>query len=322
MACNVPSTNGQAVKTLDAAAGDSIKVQWDQSGHPGPITHYVLPVKDAATATGAGAGWVKIDEVDYVGGKWASEIMGAANMTHEFKLPAGLASGEYLVRIPSHIHSKDTVLLTRHSSAPKCSPCTPPRRSAARNSTSGACSSRSPVPDQAHAARRSPSPARTRRAMRTSSFPSTTMGSMRRHTRPPVVPWDRVVVRLVLSPRRRPRVLRRVPARARVWLRRLPLRPRLWLRLHLLLHLHPRLSSLLLLSPRPLLSLRLLPLRLLLLRLLRLPVLVAICPRSSPSRPSLRGSKARPAMPAGLAVTRVLSKRIVDAEVLGRLDLA
>jgi hypothetical protein len=94
MACNVPSTSGGAVKTLDAAAGDSIKVQWDQSGHPGPITHYVLPVKDAASATGAGAGWVKID----VGGKWASEIMGAANMTHEFKLPAGLASGEYLVR--------------------------------------------------------------------------------------------------------------------------------------------------------------------------------------------------------------------------------
>jgi cellulase len=97
MACNVPSTNGAAVKTLDANAGDSIKVQWDQSGHPGPITHYVLPVKDAATATGAGAGWIKIDELDYVGGKWASEIMGANNMTHEFKLPTGLASGEYLV---------------------------------------------------------------------------------------------------------------------------------------------------------------------------------------------------------------------------------
>jgi cellulase len=114
MACNVPSTNGQAVKTLDAAAGDSIKVQWDQSGHPGPITHFVLPVKDAATATGVGAGWIKIDELDYVGGKWASEIMGAANMTHEFKLPTGLASGEYLVRTPYHRSSSQNQTKTSY----------------------------------------------------------------------------------------------------------------------------------------------------------------------------------------------------------------
>ncbi|KAF2036169.1 hypothetical protein EK21DRAFT_83878 [Setomelanomma holmii] len=98
MACNVPSTNGQAVSTVDAAAGDSIKVQWDSSSHPGPITHFLLPVDDAATATGAGAGWFKIDELDYVDGKWANEIMQAANMTHEFKLPTGLASGQYLLR--------------------------------------------------------------------------------------------------------------------------------------------------------------------------------------------------------------------------------
>ncbi|KAF2829647.1 hypothetical protein CC86DRAFT_443802 [Ophiobolus disseminans] len=98
MACNVPSTNGGAVETVEANAGDSIKVKWDQSGHPGPITHFLLPVEDAATATGAGAGWFKIDEVDYVDGKWANEIMGANDMTHEFKLPTGLPSGQYLLR--------------------------------------------------------------------------------------------------------------------------------------------------------------------------------------------------------------------------------
>jgi cellulase len=97
IACNVPSTNGKTVATVDAAAGDTIKVQWDQSSHPGPITHSLLPVKDAATATGAGAGWFKIDELDYVNGKWANEIMGANSMTHEFKLPAGLPAGQYLV---------------------------------------------------------------------------------------------------------------------------------------------------------------------------------------------------------------------------------
>ena len=97
MACNVPSTNAATVETIEANAGDSIKVQWDQSGHPGPITHFLLPVDDAATATGVGAGWFKIDELDYVDGKWANEIMGANNMTREFKLPTGLASGQYLV---------------------------------------------------------------------------------------------------------------------------------------------------------------------------------------------------------------------------------
>lgn len=110
MACNVPSTNGAAVKTLDASAGDAIKVQWDQSGHPGPITHYLKAVDDAATATGEGDGWFKIDELNQVNGKWASEVMGANNMTHEFKLPTGLASGEYLLRSEMlALHSSQTL---------------------------------------------------------------------------------------------------------------------------------------------------------------------------------------------------------------------
>ncbi|KAF1852204.1 carbohydrate-binding module family 1 protein [Cucurbitaria berberidis CBS 394.84] len=97
--CNVKNPNAGAVATVAAKEGDKIKVQWDQSGHPGPITHFLFgPVDDAATATGVGAGWIKIDELDNVGGKWANEIMGANNMTHEFKLPTGLASGEYLLR--------------------------------------------------------------------------------------------------------------------------------------------------------------------------------------------------------------------------------
>ncbi|KZM21398.1 Lytic cellulose monooxygenase (C1-hydroxylating) [Ascochyta rabiei] len=100
MACNVGGSKvPSGVETVAAAEGDSIKVQWDQSGHLGPITHFLYgPVDDASQATGIGAGWFKIDELDQVDGKWANEIMGAANMTHEFKLPTGLASGEYLLR--------------------------------------------------------------------------------------------------------------------------------------------------------------------------------------------------------------------------------
>jgi cellulase len=111
MACNVGGSKvPSGVKTIDAAEGDSIKVQWDNSGHPGPITHFLYgPVDDASQATGIGAGWFKIDEQNQVGGKWASEVMQAHNMTHEFKLPTGLASGEYLLRSEMlALHSSQT----------------------------------------------------------------------------------------------------------------------------------------------------------------------------------------------------------------------
>lgn len=45
--------------------------------------------------------WVKIDELNYVDGQWANEIMEAAEMTHEFKLPSNLESGDYLVGLLS-----------------------------------------------------------------------------------------------------------------------------------------------------------------------------------------------------------------------------
>ena len=100
IACNVGGSKvPSGVDTIPAKEGDTIKVQWDQSGHPGPITHMLFgPVDDASQATGVGAGWFKIDELDNVDGKWANEIMGANNMTHEFALPTGLPSGEYLLR--------------------------------------------------------------------------------------------------------------------------------------------------------------------------------------------------------------------------------
>jgi lytic cellulose monooxygenase (C1-hydroxylating) len=97
--CNV---NGNivpsGVQTCNVNAGDSIKVQWDSSTHPGPITHFLYgPVSDASQATGIG-NWVKIDEFDSQGGEWANQIMEAANMTYTFKLPTNLATGDYLLR--------------------------------------------------------------------------------------------------------------------------------------------------------------------------------------------------------------------------------
>ncbi|KAG9383429.1 Glyco-hydro-61 domain containing protein [Pyrenophora tritici-repentis] len=98
--CNVGGTKTPSgVKTLPAPAGAKIKVQWSPLVHMGPITHMLYgPVDDASQTSGEGAGWFKIDELDSVGGKWASQVMIGENYTHEFSLPEGLASGEYLLR--------------------------------------------------------------------------------------------------------------------------------------------------------------------------------------------------------------------------------
>ncbi|RYC54496.1 hypothetical protein CHU98_g11712 [Xylaria longipes] len=61
-------------------------------------TCYTGPSTARAAASGIGAGWFKIDEEDYVDGKWANEIMEADDMTRTFKLPANLETGEYLLR--------------------------------------------------------------------------------------------------------------------------------------------------------------------------------------------------------------------------------
>lgn len=97
--CNVGgNTVPSGVITTEANEGDTIKVKWDSSTHPGPITHMLYgPVDDATMATGVGS-WVKIDEFDSENGTWANEIMMAQDMTYSFKLPTGLASGEYLLR--------------------------------------------------------------------------------------------------------------------------------------------------------------------------------------------------------------------------------
>src|SRR4051812_19547265 len=84
LVCNVGGTNvPSGVKTIDASEGDKIKVQWSPLVHMGPITHMLYgPVDDAAQTTGIGAGWFKIDELDNVGGKWASQAMIGDNYTH------------------------------------------------------------------------------------------------------------------------------------------------------------------------------------------------------------------------------------------------
>lgn len=141
IACNVDgSIVPSGVETIAASEGDKITVTWDTSGHPGPITHFLLPVDDAAQATGIGAGWFKIDELDYVDGKWANEVIMANGGNYSFNLPTGLASGEYLVSPPSVASHPSTKAYSDNSFALKCWRSTVLRQLAAPSSTSDAVS--------------------------------------------------------------------------------------------------------------------------------------------------------------------------------------
>ncbi|KAK6531355.1 hypothetical protein TWF281_008163 [Arthrobotrys megalospora] len=108
--CNVNGSNGANVAVVNANAGDTIEVQWDTSGHPGPIVHSLHgPVSSAQSASGVGD-WFKIQELDYVNGKWANEVLMANAGKFSFKLPANLASGEYLLRSEMlALHASQTV---------------------------------------------------------------------------------------------------------------------------------------------------------------------------------------------------------------------
>ncbi|RVD84282.1 uncharacterized protein DFL_006043 [Arthrobotrys flagrans] len=96
--CNVNGSNGANVAVINANAGDTIEVQWDTSTHPGPIVHSLQgPLASAKSASGVGD-WFKIQELNYVNGKWANEVVAANAGKFSFNLPSNLASGEYLLR--------------------------------------------------------------------------------------------------------------------------------------------------------------------------------------------------------------------------------
>ncbi|KAF3905487.1 Endoglucanase-4 [Dactylellina cionopaga] len=110
IACNVNGSNGANVAVVAASAGDTIDVLWDVSTHPGPIVHSLQgPVSSAKSATGVGD-WFKVQELDYVNGKWANEVVAANAGKFTFKLPTNLASGEYLLRSEMlALHGSQTV---------------------------------------------------------------------------------------------------------------------------------------------------------------------------------------------------------------------
>ncbi|CAG8982261.1 hypothetical protein HYALB_00004495 [Hymenoscyphus albidus] len=104
LACNI---NGDipVAKTIDVPDGAEVILQWfhnkpdpkddilDKS-HVGPVTAWMSPT----SSNGAGDVWVKIAEEGFSGGKWATDNLIANRGKQTFKIPAGIAPGEYLLR--------------------------------------------------------------------------------------------------------------------------------------------------------------------------------------------------------------------------------
>ena len=201
ISCNVNGNKiPSGVETVPAKEGDTIKVQWDSSSHPGPITHFLYgPVDDAANTAGFGAGWFKINEFDREGDKWANEIMESQNMTYEFKLPTGLQSGEYLVCLMLTLVTYIFQMADDFNSSDlKCLPFMVLRPLVEPSSISGVLSSKSPELAVA-ATQGSLFPEHITRKTTTSTFPTSIMASTFLPTVLPAVPLQLAVAQVPLQ---------------------------------------------------------------------------------------------------------------------------
>ncbi|KAH8676684.1 fungal cellulose binding domain-containing protein, partial [Tricladium varicosporioides] len=101
--CNVGASS-KSVSTIDVAAGSTLGFSAKSSiTHPGPLQVYMAKVpagQTAATWDGAGDVWFKIYAV---GPKFGTSLTWPAqgSTVVNFKIPASVPSGEYLVRIES-----------------------------------------------------------------------------------------------------------------------------------------------------------------------------------------------------------------------------
>ncbi|KAI1770270.1 glycoside hydrolase family 61 protein [Hypoxylon cercidicola] len=110
MACGVSGAQPVAF-TCPAPAGGKLTFQWrlwadaEQPGaldisHKGPCAVYAKPVKDMATDSAAGPGWIKLweDGYDDATGKWCTEKLIDNNGLMSVDLPQSLPGGNWLFR--------------------------------------------------------------------------------------------------------------------------------------------------------------------------------------------------------------------------------
>jgi len=100
IACNQGGNVGTN-KTFDVNAGSDMIFQWTNwpNDHKGPLTTFMASCNgDCSSFTASDGKWFKIDQGGYSNGQWASDKLIANDNRWTSTIPAGLASGQYLVR--------------------------------------------------------------------------------------------------------------------------------------------------------------------------------------------------------------------------------
>ncbi|KAF9653186.1 glycoside hydrolase, partial [Thelephora ganbajun] len=100
IACNQGGNDGTS-KVFDVNAGSDMTFKWTNwpGEHKGPVTTFMASCNgDCSNFKATDGKWFKIDEGGYTNGQWASEKLIANGNQWTSTIPAGLASGQYLVR--------------------------------------------------------------------------------------------------------------------------------------------------------------------------------------------------------------------------------
>ncbi|KAJ0166710.1 putative endo-beta-1,4-glucanase D [Colletotrichum tanaceti] len=113
LACNgAPNPTAPTSKVITVQAGQNVTAVWRymlsttgsgpadvmDSSHKGPTIAYLKKVGDAATDTGVGDGWFKIQQDGFSNGVWGTENVIFGQGRHDIKIPACIAPGQYLLR--------------------------------------------------------------------------------------------------------------------------------------------------------------------------------------------------------------------------------
>ncbi|KAF7672551.1 endoglucanase iv, partial [Alternaria burnsii] len=93
-------------------AGEELKLQWNEwpTSHVGPVMTYLAQCEGScADARKEDLEWVKIDELGYLGGTWAANVLIANGFSWVVRIPEVLEEGNYVLRheiIALHVAEK------------------------------------------------------------------------------------------------------------------------------------------------------------------------------------------------------------------------
>jgi hypothetical protein len=114
LVCNGPPNPTTPTSTIiDVKAGEEVTAIWRymlsttgtspndvmDSTHKGPTLAYLKKVSNAATDSGVGGGWFKIQEDGYSNGVWGTEKVINGQGIHKVRIPDCIEPGHYLLRV-------------------------------------------------------------------------------------------------------------------------------------------------------------------------------------------------------------------------------